>query len=575
MDTTSEFFEWMFNGCVGQQAMLSIWSTDKVSSFCDNIDAAVADAEQRSARGLDTYFGVGLLYPPPAKGRGSADDVVAIGGWWADIDVRHAASHKKQNLPANEDDVRRLLDRVGLPASIEVNSGYGVHAYWLFADPWVFADAADRKEAARQARLWVSTIRAHAHTMGWDVDPVGDLARIMRVPGTRNFKDPANPQMCRIIRPGVGEPARYHRQDLEDLMLAEEFTPEHPRVSVNVGALVLNRNADPPAEKFRAAIENIDQFRKSWERTRRDLHDRSASAYDMSLSTLAAQAGWSDQEIANLLLASRRKHGDDPKLRQDYYQRTIARAKADTASAIAISDLVAATPTGPRGTAEETTGSPQYRQEALGRISDALQVPVAAWRQHGRENAVFHLVLAGGEDIRIGSASDVLNGRVFRHRLYERTGKVVRPMKSAEWGGICEALANIVDVVDDASTSDAGRVLEWLDEYLDQRSIYRDDNWSAALINRDPFIRPADGMFYLHAGALQSYLMNNLQMRFSHDGLLDVLRTLGFVRRKVTSRVDGQVRSKWYWAVAPGEAGQDLRAIIERQGIEDRDHAKS
>ena len=65
----------------------------------------------------------------------------------------------------------------------------------------------------------------------------------------------------------------------------------------------------------------------SWDRKRSDLQDQSASAYDMSLAMYAAQANWTDQEIVDLLIASRRKHGDDLKLRLDYFERTLAKVR--------------------------------------------------------------------------------------------------------------------------------------------------------------------------------------------------------------------------------------------------------
>ena len=66
----------------------------------------------------------------------------------------------------------------------------------------------------------------------------------------------------------------------------------------------------------------------SCERQRTDLPDSSASGYDQSLANFAANAGWSDQEIVNLLIAHRRTFGDDLNLNNPQkYQRTIATAR--------------------------------------------------------------------------------------------------------------------------------------------------------------------------------------------------------------------------------------------------------
>ena len=46
----------------------------------------------------------------------------------------------------------------------------------------------------------------------------------------------------------------------------------------------------------------------------------------MALANFAVEAGWPDQEVCNLLIAFRRRHGLEPKLRENYYVVTIAKA---------------------------------------------------------------------------------------------------------------------------------------------------------------------------------------------------------------------------------------------------------
>ena len=45
------------------------------------------------------------------------------------------------------------------------------------------------------------------------------------------------------------------------------------------------------------------------------------------MATMAMQAGWSDQEVVNLLICWRRKHDHDLKLRENYYVVTLEKAK--------------------------------------------------------------------------------------------------------------------------------------------------------------------------------------------------------------------------------------------------------
>jgi len=96
---------------------------------------------------------------------------------------------------------------------------------------------------------------------------------------------------------------------------------------VIVDELVLDPYAVPPKLKFGLLAEIDRKFVTSWNHQRPDLTDQSPSAFDLSLAVFAAIIGWSDQEIVNLLIAHRRRHGADLKLRPDYYRMTIRKAR--------------------------------------------------------------------------------------------------------------------------------------------------------------------------------------------------------------------------------------------------------
>ena len=93
------------------------------------------------------------------------------------------------------------------------------------------------------------------------------------------------------------------------------------------GGLALDPEADPSILKLEVLLKANPKFRKSWEQDRKDMTDQSASAYDLSMATIALGAGWSDQEVVNLLICWRRKHGHDLKLRENYYVVTLDKAK--------------------------------------------------------------------------------------------------------------------------------------------------------------------------------------------------------------------------------------------------------
>jgi hypothetical protein len=68
----------------------------------------------------------------------------------------------------------------------------------------------------------------------------------------------------------------------------------------------------------------------SWNHAREDLPDQSPSSYDLSLASMAVAAGWDDQETVDLLIACRRFNHCPPKLRVDYYERTLTKARSSS-----------------------------------------------------------------------------------------------------------------------------------------------------------------------------------------------------------------------------------------------------
>lgn len=121
----------------------------------------------------DVFFGV----LPRLRERGRAEDCSTLTSvLWADVDAKQHKESKAQALTA--------LSRAQMEPSILVDSGHGWHAYWLLDEPVPFADA-------------TGVMQGLAKAIGGD--RVWDAARILRLPGTRNWKsDPPVP--VRLLR---------------------------------------------------------------------------------------------------------------------------------------------------------------------------------------------------------------------------------------------------------------------------------------------------------------------------------------------------------------------------------------
>lgn len=155
--------------------------------------AAAAECATSFSEGRrDAYFGLGLTRPGVASGRrGHETDVVGLPGLWLDLDVGKPAPGPG-GLPSPPDLASALEVLCQLPPdrqpTLLVQSGGGLHAYWLFDRPLVLSDEGSRWRARRASDALQQAVRSIAQRRGWSVDHTSDLTRVLRVPGTLNYK---------------------------------------------------------------------------------------------------------------------------------------------------------------------------------------------------------------------------------------------------------------------------------------------------------------------------------------------------------------------------------------------------
>ena len=114
------------------------------------IDQMLTKADALSAA-ENVYWGLHLTDTAPAAGtRANAATISCISFIHGEFDVKGTA-HKEQALPETLEDVLSFLHGLESPPSIIVQSGNGVHTYWLLEEPivvtnenresaWIFSD---------------------------------------------------------------------------------------------------------------------------------------------------------------------------------------------------------------------------------------------------------------------------------------------------------------------------------------------------------------------------------------------------------------------------------------------------
>ena len=108
---------------------------------------------------------------------GTRADLAECPALWAEVDTRKLALDKTM--------VRQAVTSLPHPPSIVIDSGGGLHFYWLLTESIDIRQSADN--AAETEESIVAVLKQLAGIMAGDTS-VCDLARIMRLPGSHNTK---------------------------------------------------------------------------------------------------------------------------------------------------------------------------------------------------------------------------------------------------------------------------------------------------------------------------------------------------------------------------------------------------
>ena len=185
---TKEFMDELYKGVPTDKATYLFTRPDNATYpyTISQMDQMLEKAMQLT-KTKDVYFGLHLMdeLPPPGK-RSSEKKICSMSFIHEEYDGKGPA-HKEQNLPETLEELLSFLHSLECPPSIIVHSGNGVHTYWLLQEYITVTD---------ENREWIKRIvkgyEKHTHLLGmergWKFDPVADLARVLRIPGTLNHK---------------------------------------------------------------------------------------------------------------------------------------------------------------------------------------------------------------------------------------------------------------------------------------------------------------------------------------------------------------------------------------------------
>jgi len=540
-DDIQRFVEMLFE-FKDESHYILVWSLrDHRSAWFQDVREAVAYARTRSEQ--DLYVGAGLSSVDLGDYRRCTEgEVVAVAGFCCDADFA-SSEHQKANLPPQEDALR-FLREMPLPPSVVTYTGHGYHGWWLFKEPWTIKTLEEQREAKWVSQQWTEILRSKVAAEGWTVDSVFDLSRVMRVPGTLNCK-------ADKVRARIEEAGDWRAGSLEDFY---RFIPEpqpdfmQPLSEVAAaGNLVLDPDAEPPFTKFQTLCVNVPRVLESFNH-KSDVGDQSPSAWDLSLASYATMADWTDQEIVNLIIASRRQNGCDLKLRPDYYARTISVARRKTARGVALDNLETITKEDP---------------DVYARLSDLLGVKIEKLIRYQTAQGGRYYLIASGRRLSLGHISNLIEQRAFTNALADTTG-VVPIIPRKKWPPLRQLLRSLCQDEDlGENTSEAELISTWIEQYLDIS--VPSENPEDAMPQRLPFIK--DGRVYISLTDFRRCIRFTLDERMDRIPLATAMRAAGLHNTRVEIRAGDKRLSQRVWAVPDELASKfiDVRKRVEQQ----------
>lgn len=598
----ASFFRDLYPDDVPKGLGLILWGGRGIQPIrTTSIDEAVAGTVELASRGAEGYYGValqdleamdaeairrresGASKVGPQWTRGFAATAAAIPGVWLDIDIDDEG-RGKEGLPKTIEDVDRILAPLPAP-TFQALTGGGVHAYWLFREPWVFDGPEERGEAEDLLRRW----HAWGSAQGFTVDQANDLARVLRVVGGWSAK-----RARRVsFRDRVAEGVRYNPSELLEAVqtlgprlrprriAASGFAPANGHKgngSAHEPAAALPGIQGPlrpvlPSSELMAALEEIPGFLPLWEGK---VGAKSASEADWFLARMGAQAGLDDEQIYGLMVAWATKHGRDQKKleRADYVAGTIGKARAlvqaeqareqelDQAVEVLLQAAAAADsrrqaelavargePPPPVLPSPPAAAIDQGRANLAEELTQELGIPLERIVRHqARERSSF-VAYVGGKPCPLGGIQGLMDQAAFRNAIAASTLRVISGVSKEDWPKVRQRLVALTQDDDVGEVSDPeGAILTHVDNYLSAcpglDMPFEHEKRGERMLAGDPFRR--DGQTWFSLGGFAAYL-RGAGLGYDLTSVAPVLRRAGATPRKF--KAPGTGKSRWFWSV--------------------------
>ncbi len=180
--------------------------------FYEDVEAVIQALPEllQQHEGYNVYIGV----CPRSEKDGTKRSIKCVQCLWQDFDAK--------DFRGGKDEILQRLRDFPFPPTLTVDSGHGYHCYWCFKEAEAIQSPADIDRIEGFNRRLATLLGG---------DPVAvDLARVLRLAGTVNHKDPRQPVPVRVIE--LEASRQYNLSDFDDFLPALE-SPAHQAILTN------------------------------------------------------------------------------------------------------------------------------------------------------------------------------------------------------------------------------------------------------------------------------------------------------------------------------------------------------
>lgn len=249
LDEARGWLEIIYGDTPGYLHICSVGDWDGMTFAKGETELALRYIAHLDAKGREgIYARACTLRSKPVTGSRGGDDLsFYLPGLWGDIDIAGPGHKTKATLPPDVTEAMKIVAAAGLPEpSHWIHSGGGLYPWWLLESPTEITDLEDFRALSQG---WQNALLRGALKIGYHYGSgIGDLSRVLRIPGTVNRKEGlARP--CTMLEGYAWNGPLYTLAQLHDALAAA--TPEPPRPGpLQIKMSQFSRDGEKPGDEF-------------------------------------------------------------------------------------------------------------------------------------------------------------------------------------------------------------------------------------------------------------------------------------------------------------------------------------